>query len=362
MATVCLAVMAKNEAHVLARCLASARSMVQTWLVLDTGSTDGTGDVAREAMKDLPGEVVERPWKGFGASRTELLELARNRADYTLVLDADDALEHPDGARFPELDQPAYALLVRDGPLAYWRLQLFSSALPWRYEGALHELAVCDGAPAHGRLEGVVYQRIGGGARSQDPEKYLKDAELLEDELRRDPSNPRTVFYLARSYEDAGNVARALGHYERRALMGGWEEEVYCALFHAARAREVLAFPKDRVVSGYVDAWSARPQRAEPLYRLAVVARESGDFVRARAFATAAQALPFPRADSLFIHHEIYAWRALDELAAACARLSDWAAAVEVCRMILARPLPPEDRARIEANLASCEAARAPGP
>jgi hypothetical protein len=133
---------------------------------------------------------------------------------------------------------------------------------------------------------------------------------------------------------------------------------VFCALFSAAFVRERLCFPAERVATGYLEAWNARPHRAEPLHRLAVVAREAGDWTRARAFATAAQALPFPRTDTLFIHHEVYAWRALDELAAAAAKLGDWDATIQACRLQLARPLPAEDRARIEANLASCEAAR----
>jgi len=349
--------MAKNEAHVIARCLASAKPLASSWLVLDTGSTDATIAVARETMKDLPGEVVERPWRGFGASRTELLDLARPRADYTLVMDADDALEFPPNARLPELTEPGYALMIHDGPYAYPRVQLFKNALAWRYDGVCHEQARCDGYTATGRVEGILYRRIGGGARSLDRETYLKDAALFEEDLRANPSNARSVFYLARSYEDAGEFARALAQYERRAFMGGWEEEAFYALFSAARVREHLRFPRDRVATAYLEAWNARPHRAEPLFQLAVLARDAQDWSRARSFASVASTIPYPRADTVFIHHEIYAWRALDEFANACAKLHDWDATLDACRRLLARNLPAEDRARVEANLASCEAA-----
>ncbi len=358
MTTICLAVMAKNEAHVIARCLASAKPLVNSWVVLDTGSTDATIAVAREAMQDLPGEVIERPWRGFGASRTELIELARPRADYTLVLDADDALEYPRNACFPELTEAGYALMILDGPYAYPRSQLFKNALAWRFEGVTHEIPYCDeGHTVTGLVNGIVYRRIGGGARSLDPRKYQKDAEAFEEELRRDPSSRRNVFYLARSYEDAGEDARALAQYERRAFMGGWDEEVFYSLFCAARVRERLRFPRERVSTAYLEAWNARPHRAEPLFHLAVLARDAEDWSRARSFAAVASAVPYPRADTLFIHHEIYAWRALDEYANACAKLHDWPATIEACRRLLARNLPAGDRTRIEANLASCEAA-----
>jgi glycosyltransferase involved in cell wall biosynthesis len=358
MATVCLAVMARNEAHVIARCLASARPLVDSWVVLDTGSTDETIAVANEAMKGLPGDVVERPWRGFDKSRTELLELARSRADYALVLDADDVLEFPAGARFPELTDPGYQLVVRDGPAVYVRTHLFKSSAPWRYEGVLHEVAVCDGVPPSTRLEGIVYLRLGGGARSRDPQKYLKDAQLLEEEAKRDPTNARTILYLAQSYEDAGEYPKALAQFDRRVMMGGWPEEVFVAQLRGALIRKMLHFPREAIEDAFLAAWKMRPHRAEPLYYLSATSREAGEFERARGFALAAAGLPFPRRDTLPVMHEIYGWRALDELAAALVGLGDWDGAIDACRRLLARDLPQADRERVTANLASCEAAR----
>jgi Glycosyl transferase family 2 len=357
MTSVCLAVMAKNEAPVIARCLASAKPLVTSWVVVDTGSTDATAAIAREVMGDLAGEVVQRPWRDYGWNRTESFNLARTRADYTLYVDADDALEYPPGARFPELTESAYELMIHDGPLVYSRRHLFKNSLPWRFEGIRHEAAVCEGAGRPARLTGIIYRRIGGGARSRDPGKYLQDAAALEDDLRRDPANARNVFYLAQSYEDGGDNVRALANYERRALMGGWPEEVYEARFAAARVRGKLGLPPEQVEKAYLEASEERPQRAEPLYYLAALAREAGDWGRARSYAASAAALPFPHDESLFIRHEIYAWRALDEFAAACVGMKDWPAAIEACNRLLTRDLPPAERARIEANLASCRAA-----
>jgi hypothetical protein len=361
MTTVCLAVMAKDEAPVIARCLASARPFVDAWVVVDTGSTDATKQVAEEAMRGVPGEVVVRPWRGFGASRTESLEIARPRADYVLVVDADDVLEAPPGARFPQLTEPAYWLRVQHGAYALKRLHLFSSRLPWRYEGVCHEYAVCDGCDSAGEpalLEGIRYVAIGGGARSRDPAKFLNDAALLEADLARDPASPRTVFYLGRSYEDGGDLPRALAAYVRRGQMGGWDEELFVAAFGAARVRERLGEPADAVERAYADAWRLRPQRAEPLAALARLARTGKDWRRARAFASAAMATPLPEADALFVEPEIYAWRAANEYAGACAALGDMPAAVRALRVLLAGGgLPAAERSRTEANLRLCEQA-----
>ncbi|WP_225094669.1 hypothetical protein [Streptomyces sp. CoH27] len=41
--TLCLCLMVKNEARVIERCLELVRPLVDTWVISDTGSTDGTG-------------------------------------------------------------------------------------------------------------------------------------------------------------------------------------------------------------------------------------------------------------------------------------------------------------------------------
>jgi hypothetical protein len=246
--------------------------------------------------------------------------------------------------------------MIHDGPLQYPRIALMKSAMPWRFEGLRHEYAVCEGVGVPALLEGIVYRRIGGGARDADPRKFLADAETFEEALRRDPTNARNVFYLARSYEDAGELPRALAQYDRRALMGGWDEELFYAAYCAARVREKLGFPREAVARGYMEAWHLRPTRAEPLYDLARLARLAGEWPRARAYAAAATAIPRPRAEVLFVHWEIYAWRALDEYAAACAHIGDVRAAIDASHLLLrGGRLPPDEVARVEANLASLE-------
>ena len=80
----------KNEAPVIRRCLDSVRPLVDAWLIVDTGSTDGTQDIIRAALADLPGAVHERPWQDFAHNRSEALDLARSFASYALIIDADE--------------------------------------------------------------------------------------------------------------------------------------------------------------------------------------------------------------------------------------------------------------------------------
>ena len=76
----------KNEACNIAACLASV-SFANQIVVLDSGSTDGTADIA----KDLGAEVtINANWQGFGVQKNRALALAR--CDWVLSLDADEQL------------------------------------------------------------------------------------------------------------------------------------------------------------------------------------------------------------------------------------------------------------------------------
>ena len=72
--TVCLNMIVKDEAHIIQRCLASVKPLIDSWLIVDTGSTDGTQTVIREILHDVPGEIVERPWVNFAHNRAIFTE------------------------------------------------------------------------------------------------------------------------------------------------------------------------------------------------------------------------------------------------------------------------------------------------
>ena len=80
-----LAVISRDEADRIAACLASVPTATEL-LVLDSGSIDGTVDVAKEAGA----RVVETDWPGFVAQRNRALDMAKH--PWVLFLDADERL------------------------------------------------------------------------------------------------------------------------------------------------------------------------------------------------------------------------------------------------------------------------------
>ena len=150
--TICLVMIVRDEAHIIEEGLSSLVHLIDRWVVVDTGSTDSTMDVVRSFFDrhGVPGELQERPWVDFGTNRSQAMELAYGKADYSWVFDADDVVEGD--LDLSGLDADAHQL--RFGPdLTFWRTQIFRSDQPWRYEGVLHEYPVLDGEPA--RIERV---------------------------------------------------------------------------------------------------------------------------------------------------------------------------------------------------------------
>lgn len=341
----------KDEARVIERCLTSVLPLIDWWVISDTGSTDGTQDVIRRVLAERPGRLLERPWVDFGHNRQEALDAARafgETGDYALWIDADDELaELPD--RWPALTADGYLLPVAYGPVRFRRVAVVRLDAPWQWVGPVHEVLTLPGAAVESLSSPRVVQHH-EGARSRDPETYRRDAELLAAELRRRPGDPRTQFYLAQSWRDAGDLERASALYrDRRSNPDGWEEERWYAGFQLARCRELLGDPIDRVIDTYLGAWAERSLRAEPLVEAARLERHRERPSVAMLYAREATRTPLPVADALFVEPDSYGWRAWDELAVACY----WAGHAEEGRAAAVRALElrPGDP-RLRENLA----------
>lgn len=270
MATIGLAMLVKNERESLPTTIERIKPAVDSWTVMDTGSSDGSQDLACELLADLPGELVERPFDGFGPSRTALLQAAADKAEYTLMLDADHIL-HIHGDK-PSLTADSYLIPVRNGGLS-WRLPLLTrSAHPFEYRGVAHAYLATNQQATSANLDWVSID--GGGGASRD--KLERDRILLEQAHADDPTDTRTCFYLAQTYRDLDMPLEAIRLYLLRAEMGGYEEERWFARYQAG----VLLGAHVEGLQGaeqLVKAWRERPSRAEALRALARLADAVAD-------------------------------------------------------------------------------------
>jgi len=350
--TLCLNMIVKNEAHVIGETLRCITPYIDTWVIVDTGSTDDTRAVIRRHFEraGIPGELHDRPWRDFGTNRTEALQLCQGVADYAWVIDADDLIVGD--LVLPELEHDCY-LLKYGSHFRYWRSQIFRDPAAWRYVGVLHEYPQHkDGDRTEAQIRGdyhIKSRRLGDRSRTAD--KYEQDSRVLREALEREPDNQRYVFYLAQSYFDQGDYVRSLEQYQRRATLGAWVEEVFYSLLRVAKCRELLGEPWDQVLGAYLAAYEYRPLRAEPLYEIALHYRLAEQYALAYAFAKLATEIPFPPEERLFINKQVYDYRAKDERAISAFYTGRPQESFDLCRALLAEDRASEgERARIVKN------------
>jgi len=351
--TVCLNMIVKDESPVIERCLNSVKPFIDSWVIVDTGSTDGTQDKIRRCMGSIPGELHERPWVDFAHNRNQALELAKGKGDYVLFLDADEQLVFAKNFQKPVLDRDFYLVMSDNQGFKYGRIQLINNHLPWVWEGCVHECieSLYPGPKTSGLLAGVTNVISWDGNRSKDPDKYKKDAVLLEQALRKNPGHKRTLFYLARSYQDAKEPEKALRAFEQRAVMLPWDPEVHWSLYQIALLQEQLGKPRQTVIEGYHRAYQNLPTRAEPLYHLARYYNQHGEPFSA--YLTAQHALSIPKPmETMFLETWIYDFGLLWEFATSAHALGKYDEAQAACVQLLLKPGLPEGlRENVEKNL-----------
>lgn len=344
----------KNEAVVIQRCLQSVRDLIDCWVICDTGSTDGTQELVRSALAGISGELHERRWVDFGHNRTELMRLARGKADYLLVLDADYTVTAKPGA-FEHLTADAY--MVRhthptEFGLEYYNRRLVRGDRDWWYVGVAHEYIETDGPVYELRLENALITdwADGGVGRAR---RWRQDARLLEQALEQDPDNARNTFYLAQTYSGLGETARAIELYKRRAALGGWAEEAFYALYQVGVLHARLG-DWQAAVPALIDAWTYRPARIEPLYQLALGYRERHAHHPSHLFALRALNRRAPD-DVLFVEPWIYRWGVLFEYSICAYWVGDANAALQACdRLLATADLPDAYREQTEVNRTYC--------
>jgi hypothetical protein len=366
---ICLNMIVKNETKVLPRLFRSLKDCVDYYVIVDTGSTDDTIQLIKREMAayGIDGEVHERAWVNFGVNRQQALELAvtAGKADWLLFIDADEELGVSDPKFYEKLSPGvSYDIEKHHSGVRYAVPHLIDiRSTRWKWEGPVHNyLVTLEGPKQRQRCKDIwIIYHPGEGAKSHGltPEqKYLRDAQLLLDDLKQHPDNARSQFYLAQSYKHAKRPQQALQAYQKRVSMKGWVEETFMAQLEVGRIAIQLDLPEEVVLKELLAASELRATRAEPLYELARYFRTKKAYGKAYVFAKAAVHTPRP-GDSLFVAQEVYDWRALDELGVAAYWVGDYAAGKAACEQVLGLierglVVAENDVSRVRDNLAFC--------
>ncbi len=316
---ICLTMIVKNESAVIERALRSAAPFIDSYAICDTGSTDSTIEIIQRVMGELgkTGIVLQQSWVNFGHNRSEALKAAREQEPdgWSWMLDADDTIH---GEPLPSafwINCPkninAWRIVLKHGNIVHQRVQIFSNKHPWIYEGAVHEYPKCITGEVIGMFPESVWQIARcEGARSQDEFKFVRDAFALRKELEKNPTEPRSHFYLAQSYRDAGLVQEAIVAYKERVKLTGFIQEKYISYLNLIKMTNNL---EEKVAYGWA-AMEVDPARCEVPYYVMLAARQQNKFSHEICAMAAIVENRIPHLSFLFIEKHIYDYAFDDEL------------------------------------------------
>lgn len=162
-ATISAALIVKNEEKFLPDCLRSLEGQVDEIIVVDTGSTDKTPDIAR----DHNCKLSQFPWTGdFAAARNAALECSTG--DWILYIDADERLTMPTDTTLadvlggPESIAHYVRFRPRIGFTPYDEIRLFRRDPEIRFRSIIHETVHPD-IKAKAARDGLQVTRINAG-------------------------------------------------------------------------------------------------------------------------------------------------------------------------------------------------------
>ena len=351
----------RNEEMGIKRAIESTGDLCAEAVVLvDVATTDKTEERAQGYMvRTYPYEWT----KDFGHARNTALEKVRTK--WGLVLDGHEFLkgdlkqihkaihEHPDAGNF-EIE-----VVMEDGKshMDPHRLHRVEGA---KWNKPRHNFLTAQGPTF--KVEGVqiIHDRnTGQSMESRVSRSKQRDEELVSgfrEDIRKNPKDTRSMYYLAQQHRDSGRWEAAYYWYDRyNRTEGGsqWTEERFLANYNAGRCAIAIG-DYDMALWHGKQAVDRIGVRAEGWALRGDAHYAKKENVRAlRAYEKAA-GCDIPENAKLPVDATIYrgGWKVLDQMAMCCWHVSNHERGAELCRvLLLMKDLPERERKRIGDNL-----------
>ncbi len=311
--TLCLNMIVKNESKVIKRLLSSVIPIIDTYCICDTGSTDNTIDIIIDFFQqhNIPGRIIEEPFKDFGHNRSFALEAACGMSDYALLMDADMMLviKNFDKSSLSKAD--SFCLLQGDDEFYYQNMRIVRNNGEFTYHGVTHEHVSVppDNHNVNIGRDQLFINDIGDGGAKHD--KFDRDIRLLKQGIDDEPDNVRYHFYLANSYKDNGNFEEAIHYYKKRIEMGDWEQEIWYSYYNIANIYEAQDDMPNAILY-WLKCYNRNPLRLENIHKLVQYYRAVGECTNAKLFydiAMKAMKSDVNRDDYLFLANDVYTYK-----------------------------------------------------
>jgi glycosyltransferase involved in cell wall biosynthesis len=271
------------------RAFASVKGYVDEIVLIDTGITDDTMDRALLAADGTPFRVVKYAWcEDFSAARNFALDMAKtSHAHWALILDSDEWMNFPEGIDLKQrlFETQEGAALVPFESMTYHKVRFVKIPSATRFEGQTHEVYMGSG-PHWNDLTFGEHDKT----HEQLQMKFARDRKILERVTAKDPKNQRWWYYLGDTYENLGELDKAIHAFTSAGKLNGWDEEGAWAWYRAAQLH-VRKSQNDKALVACQEGLRRHPGTGELAWMAAHVSYYMGRYKHAVAYAATAVAL-----------------------------------------------------------------------
>ena len=306
--TLVLNMIVKNESKIITKLFDSVISIIDTYCICDTGSTDNTIDVIKTYFdnKNIKGKIITEPFQNFEYNRNIALQSCLGMSDYILLLDADMILQinNFNKSTLKYFDQ--FAIFQGNDTFFYQNVRIVKNNGLYNYKGVTHEYISYPNDSKGCRINRNILfvLDIGNGGCKQN--KFQRDIELLKEGLLTEPNNERYHFYLANSYFDTNQFDDAIIYYKKRITLNGWIQEVWMSYYKIGLS--YLRMNKiELAIFNFLEGYQILPERLEGLYEIIKYYRIHSKPILANVYyELAIKHINKNRDDYLFLQNDIY--------------------------------------------------------
>lgn len=323
--TVSLCMIVKNEEETLSVCLNSVKAFVDEIVIVDTGSTDRTKEVAKQ-FTDL---VYDFTWiDDFSAARN--FAFSKGSCDYLMWLDADDIILEEDLNKLLSLKETLasdvdvvmmkYHTAFDDNgnpTFSYYRGRLFRNHSGYLWQEPVHEYV-----PLFGN---IINQDIAVTHAKKHHEKTDRNLKIYEKRINNGETlSSRGLYYYARELKDHKQYEKAAQYFEAFLQRGdGWVEDCINACGELSVCYDELK-DEEKQLNSLFRSFVYDTPRAEICCKLGYYYKNKEEWKKAYFWFSLVLRLEKPTDNWGFINIDCWGYIPALECAVCCDRLGDY--------------------------------------
>ena len=275
-----LCIMVKNGGPQFEQMLTSNLNLIDSWTILDTGSTDNTIEIINNLLVGKKnGNLYQEPFINFKDSRNKLLELAGTKCKFNLMLDDTYIIKGNLRNFLNEIRSDQYSnsftMFIHSDDTKYGSNRITKSNSGLKYIHKIHEVITEQNninivIPEN---RAYIFDERYDYMNTRTMDRKQLDLKLLFEEIDEDPNNPRAYYYLGQTYSQLKDYEKAFFYFIKRYefINSGFIQERFDAAFEAARiANFNLNKPWDECEQLYNNAFKIDESRPESLYFIGI--------------------------------------------------------------------------------------------